>query len=73
MYVHLKEPVFECTLPISKCLDKNIFRELRKKTSEFGMNLIQHINQESTEGNLLGWMNLDQGSMSSFGLLIDKL
>lgn len=70
MYVHLKEPSFECNLPVAKCLDKNMFKELRKKTSAFGSNLIEHIKQDTLEGNRLGWVNMDRGSVSEFSPLL---
>jgi len=69
----LREPTFENDLPIAKCLDKNTFKELRKKTSLFGFNLLEHIKQDKIEGNALGWINLDRGSMLEFSNLVNNL
>lgn len=71
--MHLREPTFENDLPIAKCLDKNTFKELRKKTSLFGFNLLEHINQNKIEGNALGWINLDRGSMLEFSNLVNNM
>jgi len=69
----LREPTFENDLPIAKCLDKNTFKELRKKTSLFGFNLLEHIKQDKIEGNALGWINLDRGSMLEFSNLVNNM
>lgn len=71
--MHLREPTFECTLPIAKCLDKNMFKELRKRTSTFGCNLLEHIKQDTVEGNRLGWVNLDRGSAHEFAPLLTNM
>lgn len=73
MYVHLREPTFDCNLPIAKCLDKNMFKDLRKKTSTFGFNLLEHIKQDTIEGNVLGWVNQDKGSVSEFSSLLTNM
>lgn len=46
---------------------------MRKKTSLFGFNLLEHIKQEKIEGNALGWVNLDRGSMLEFSNLVNNL
>jgi len=71
--VHLREPVFDCNLPVAKCLDKNLFKDLRKKTSTFGFNLLEHIKQDTVEGNRLGWINHDRGSVQEFSPLLSSM
>jgi len=57
-------------LPIFKCLDKNKFIGLKKKTSLIGFNLLENIKQYKIEGYALGWINLNIGSMIEFSNLV---
>jgi len=54
-------------------LTDNLFKDLRKKSSFYGSNLLDHINQDSSDGNLLGWVNIDRSSMIEFDKLVKAM